>query len=72
MLVLPGPVSDDALLVRLQRGGKDAMIAVYEQYFPPLFQYARLKLGDSQAAQDIVSEVFVRLIESLALPRGAQ
>ncbi len=65
LIVLPDPVTDDALLLRLQHGGEDAMIAVYEQYFPPLFQYARLKLGDSHAAQDIVSEVFVRLIESL-------
>ena len=65
LIVLPDPVSDDALLLRLQGGGEEAVIAVYERYFTPLYQYVRLKVGDSSLAKDIVSDVFVRLIESL-------
>lgn len=65
LIVLPDPVSDDVMLLLLQRGSEEAVIAVYEQYFTPLFQYARLKVGDGALAKDIVSDVFVRLIESL-------
>ncbi len=65
LIVLPDPVSDDVLLLMLQRGSEEAVIAVYEHYFTPLYQYARLKVGDSVLAKDIVSDVFVRLIESL-------
>ena len=65
LIVLPDPATDDALLRHLQRGGEEAVIAVYERYFTPLYQYARLKVGDGSLARDIVSDVFVRLIESL-------
>jgi len=65
LIVLPDPVNDDVLLLRLQGGGEEAVIAVYERYFTPLYQYARLKVGDGALAKDIVSDVFVRLIESL-------
>ncbi|MBC7810695.1 MAG: hypothetical protein H7175_06085, partial [Burkholderiales bacterium] len=64
LIVLPDITTDDRLLLQLQRGDEQAVIAAYERYFPPLYQYARLKTGDSHLAQDIVSEVFVRLLES--------
>ena len=65
LIVLPDPSTEDALLPGLHRGDEDAVIAVYEQFFPPLYQYVRLKVGDRSLAQDIVSEVFVKLIDSL-------
>jgi len=65
LIVLPDIEIDDGLLRRLRDGEPDAVIETYRQYFPPLYQYARLKTGDRILAQDIVSEVFVRLIESL-------
>jgi RNA polymerase sigma-70 factor (ECF subfamily) len=68
LIVLPDVSTESHLLVRLQRRDPDAVIAVYEQYFPPLYQYVRLKVGDKAIAQDIVSEVFLRLIESLGKP----
>jgi RNA polymerase sigma-70 factor (ECF subfamily) len=65
LMILPDLSTEDLLLKRLRRGDEKAVIAVYEQYFPPLYQYARLKVGDSSMAEDIVSDVFVILIESL-------
>lgn len=64
-IVLPDIATEDALLTRLRRGGEDAVIEAYRLYFTPLYQYVRLKVGERGLAQDIVSEVFVRLIESL-------
>lgn len=68
LIVLPDPSTEMPLLTRLQRGDQDAVIEIYEQFFAPLYQYVRLKVGNRAAAQDIVSEVFVRLIESAAKP----
>lgn len=65
LIVLPEPSIEDSLLFRLGRGDKDAVIAVYEQFFAPLYHYVRLKTGDATAAEDLVSEVFVKLIRSL-------
>lgn len=64
LIVLPDPSTEMPLLTRLQSGDQDAVTEIYEQFFAPLYQYVRLKVGDRAAAQDIVSEVFVRLIES--------
>jgi RNA polymerase sigma-70 factor, ECF subfamily len=72
LMILPDMSTEEVLLKRLRQGGgktaggdPEAVIAVYEQYFPPLYQYARLKVGDASVAEDIVSDVFVILIESL-------
>jgi RNA polymerase sigma-70 factor, ECF subfamily len=68
LIVLPDPITENDLLRQLQRGEESALIAVYEAFFQPLYQYVRLKTGDRTLAQDIVSEVFVNLINSLGRP----
>lgn len=70
LIVLPDSVQDDSLLQRLQAGDERAIIQTYEAYFPPLYQFVRFKVGERALAQDIVSEVFVTLIESLGRPRS--
>jgi len=65
LIVLPDTSTENSLLFRLQSGDDDAVMAVYEEYFSPLFHYTRLKTGDPALAEDIVSEVFVRLIRAL-------
>ena len=65
LIVLPDLAAEDDLLRRLNRGDQEAVIDAYEQYFPPLFQYLRLKSGDASLAEDIASEVFLKLIAVL-------
>jgi RNA polymerase sigma-70 factor (ECF subfamily) len=67
-IVLPDGTTEADLLRRLRRGHEESIVAVYERYFPPLYHYVRLRVGDRALAQDIVSEVFVKLIESLGRP----
>lgn len=62
---LPKLLPRDPLLSRLQQGDREAVLEVYERYFAPLYQYVRFKLGDPTVAEDVVSDVFVALIESL-------
>ncbi len=65
LIVLPDTSTENTLLFRLQSGDDEAVMAVYEEYFTPLFHYTRLKTGDATIAEDIVSEVFVKLIRVL-------
>lgn len=65
LIVLPDTSTENTLLFRLQSGADDAVMAVYEEYFQPLFHYVRLKTGDATLAEDIVSEVFVKLIRTI-------
>lgn len=64
LLVLP-EASPDPLLERIQHGDESVIGEVYAAYFAPLYHYARLKTGDRQMAEDIVSEVFVTFIHTL-------
>lgn len=65
LIVLPDTSTENTLLFRLQSGDDDAVMAVYEEYFTSLFHYVRLKTGDPALAEDLVSEVFVKLIRAL-------
>ena len=46
--------------------------AVYDKYFPEVFRYVRYRLGDEQAAEDIASDVFIRLLEASQKGRGPE
>ena len=68
VLVLPDIAEDDALLRRARQGDRQAVGRIYERYFEPIYQFARLRLADRFAAEDIASTAFTRLI--LALKEG--
>lgn len=46
--------------------------AVYDKYFPEVYRYVRYRLNDEQAAEDIASDVFVRLLEAVQNQRSPQ
>jgi RNA polymerase sigma-70 factor (ECF subfamily) len=46
--------------------------AVYDRYFTDVFRYVRYRIGDESAAEDIASDVFVRLLEASQKGRGPQ
>jgi RNA polymerase sigma-70 factor, ECF subfamily len=64
-LVLPDIPAEDELLARARRGDQRAVMEIYENYFPPIYQFLRLRTGDSTTAEDLASDVFLRFIESL-------
>ncbi len=41
-----------------------AVSAVYDRYFPEVYRYARYRLGDETLAEDLASDVFVRMLEA--------
>jgi RNA polymerase sigma-70 factor (ECF subfamily) len=46
--------------------------AVYDQYFPEVYRYVRYRINDESLAEDMASEVFVRLLEAVRRGQGPQ
>ena len=61
---------DDLTLQRARRGDADAFAAIYDRYGSACYNLALRILGEPSAAQDIVHDVFVRLIGGLRGFRG--
>ena len=60
------PIGDEAALIRrAQEGDADAFSELYERYHPAVYRYVYFRVTDASAAEDIASEVFVRLVEHI-------
>lgn len=46
--------------------------AVYDRFYPEIFRYVLYRLGNQHLAEDLASDVFVRLLEALEQKRGPQ
>jgi RNA polymerase sigma-70 factor (ECF subfamily) len=56
-----------ALLQRAQAGDPDAVGALYREHAPAIYRYFWMRISDPAQAEDLTSEVFLRMVE--ALPR---
>lgn len=65
------------LVRRAQGFDEDALHVLYQTYYPKIYNYAFLQMGDVQAAEDLASDVILKMIESIkayqfkGLPFGA-
>jgi RNA polymerase sigma-70 factor (ECF subfamily) len=60
------------LIQRAQRGDAAACAALYDRHYDAVYRYCYYRVGDVALAQDVASEVFVRMVEKLDSfkPRG--
>jgi len=60
------------LIQRAQSGDAAACAALYDAHYDAVYRYCYYRLGDVVLAQDLSSEVFVRMVEKLRTfqPRG--
>jgi RNA polymerase sigma-70 factor (ECF subfamily) len=65
VIVLPDIAVEDRLLAAARRDDQDAMMQIYETYFPPIYNFIRLRVSDATTAEDLASDVFVKLVKSL-------
>jgi RNA polymerase sigma-70 factor, ECF subfamily len=65
-------IDDDRALTGLQNLDQQAIGAVYDQYFSEIYRYVLYRIGDPTVAEDIASDVFVRLLESVQNGRPPQ
>jgi RNA polymerase sigma-70 factor (ECF subfamily) len=59
-------------LTGLQQLNSQAIGAIYDQYFSEVYRYVRYRISDDTTAEDIASEVFVRLLEASQKKQGPQ
>lgn len=45
---------------------------IYDRYFPDIYRFVYYRLNNEQVAEDIASDVFVRLLEAVKRKRGPQ
>ena len=65
-----GDDTPHALVVRLQRADVEAMTLVYRQHHVAVRAFAQRLVGDIEAAEDLVQDVFVALPSAIARFRG--
>lgn len=65
------------LVRRAQSYDESAVRSLYETYYPKIYNYSFMQLGDVHAAEDLASDVMLKMIESIhsykfrGLPFGA-
>lgn len=65
------------IVKQAQNYDENALHQLYETYYPKIYNYAFLQMGDVQAAEDLASDVMLKMLESIqkynfrGLPFGA-
>jgi len=65
LIILPDIPTEDKLLAAARRGKKQAIAEIYDHYFPPIYNFIRLRVEDRNMAEDLASEVFVKFIAAV-------
>ena len=66
-----------AIVDAAQVGDQQALAALYDHYFPRVYRYVSTRLTSTEDAEDVTTEIFLRIIENLrsfswrGLPFGA-
>jgi len=63
---------DADLVRRAQSYDEDALSALFDTYYPKVYNYGLIQLRDVQTAEDLASDVMLRVLESISRyqPRG--
>lgn len=62
---------DDQILIdRIRELDERTLGQLHDRYYPELFRFALYRTSDQQVAEDIASDVFVRLIDAVKGGRG--
>lgn len=59
------PLDESRLIQRAQKGDRDAIAALYDRCYDPVFTYIYYRVSDHECAEDLTTEVFVRMITLL-------
>ena len=54
-----------ALVARAKRGDREAYTLLYRRYLDDVYRFALVRLGDREAAEDAVQNIFVRALTAL-------
>jgi RNA polymerase sigma-70 factor (ECF subfamily) len=63
-------IGADETLERARRFDAAALALIHDRYYSEVYRYVRFRLPEEAAAEDIASEVFLRLLDALNRQRG--
>ena len=72
LLALPDIPDEDRLLARARQGNRKAITSIYEAYFDAVYNFIRWRVNDPTTAEDLTSEVFIKLLNALQSPQAPQ
>lgn len=64
MTTMPHP-SESELITRAKAGDHSAFTQIYERYATAIYRYIYFRVGETELAEDIQAEVFLRMLEGL-------
>ncbi|MBL8120583.1 MAG: sigma-70 family RNA polymerase sigma factor [Anaerolineae bacterium] len=70
VIVLPDVTAEQHLMVDAARNNQEALHTIYERYFPPVYQFIRLRINDREQARDLAADVFLDLFVALRSSRA--
>ena len=56
---------EQAVVEAAQQGDQVALSALYDHYFPRVYRYVSTRLSSTEDAEDVTTEIFLRIIENL-------
>ncbi len=56
--------------IELRKLNAQALTEAHDRYYGEIYRYVRYRVGEAMVSEDLSSEVFVRLIESIHDGRG--
>ncbi len=57
--------NEHLLLARARALDQDALAEIHDTYYTPLFRYIAIRVSNREVAEDLTSEVFIRLLTAL-------
>ncbi len=57
--------NEQLLLARARSLDEDALAMIHDTYYTPIFRFIAMKTGDRELAEDLTSDVFLRLLSAL-------
>jgi RNA polymerase sigma-70 factor (ECF subfamily) len=70
---MSAPASNESsLLTRARELDSRALAEIHDRYYPEMYRYAMYRTSDPSVAEDIASEVFLRLLDALHAGRAPQ
>jgi RNA polymerase sigma-70 factor (ECF subfamily) len=62
---LPENISDAELVAALKQRDERAVLQAYRKYSDAIYRYAYYQVGNAHLAEDVVADVFLRMIEKI-------
>lgn len=72
MLRSAADVDEDGELVNQARSDRAAFVQLYRRYYDAIFRYCAHRLFDRAAAEDVTSEVFLKMVENFHRFKGTE